>query len=154
MNLNQLETKLLASSYIVMGLVGTIAAVVMLILYISTNVNDRSHISSSNIVIDSIHYKITNIEYHFSDLEIWSNTNSRYWTNCRDEVNKYILSNIKQGDTVTLKYGKSNVITTIKKGGVVIFEEQNKIWYDIIQFILMGAVFGFIAYWGGRTMKK
>jgi hypothetical protein len=153
MNLNQLKTKLLASSYIVMGLVGTIAAIIIIPTYILTNVANRSNIETSSIVIDSISYIITNDEYRFSQYNIWNSEKSRYWIKGKDEINIHIKSQIKLGDTVVLKYGKNNVITSIVKDDIIIFEEQHQIWF-IIQILLMGAVFGFIAYWGAKTMKK
>ncbi len=153
MNIYQIKEKLSASSYIVMGLVGIIAAVIIIPTYISTNVADRSNIVTSNIVIDSIKYEVTSEEYRFSRLDIWDQDKSRYWIDGQDVVNKYILSNIKQGDSVIVKYGKSYVITYIEMDNKIVFEEQHKIWF-IIQTLLMGAVFGFIAYWGAKTMKK
>lgn len=153
MNIYQIKEKLSASSYIVMGLVGTIAAMIIIPTYILTNVADRSNIETSNIIIDSIKFKITDIEYRSSRIDIWSN-NHKYWIKGHETSNNYVMSKLKSGDEIEIKYGKSLVITSISLKKTSIYVEQDKIWLDITQFILMGAVFGFIAYWGAKTMRK
>ncbi len=153
MNIYQIKEKLSASSYIVMGLVGTVVAVVMLILYISTNVNGISTIKTIDIVIDSIKYEKTMKESSLSDIDIWSG-GKLYWTEGYDVDNIKIMSNIKQGELVTLKFGNSGEFTSITHNGTLIYELQDTMWSDVIQMILMGAVFGFIAYWGARTMRR
>lgn len=153
MTIYQFKNKLSASSYTLMGVVGVLLALIIIPTYILSNGNQLSDIKDKVIIIDSIMIQPCEQERLISHLDIWSD-GERYWSLEERRINNKILSTTNKGDTLAIKYAKKNNLISIIHNGIHIYEYKDTFWLDITQFILMGAVFGFIAYWGAKTMRK